>query len=352
MTSSSSTMMSCNFSMPSKFAVLISTLAFFILYCSSCHNYGEFLPSFARLSPSYNRFNLSSSVVHDEYYDLRNLLKAASTKENTVILTYLNEAWAAPNSIFDIFLESFRNGNNTAYLLNHLLVIAVDDNAYTRCQTLVSHCYLLKSNASSTLAHQANFMTPNYLDMIWRRLAFLQTILTLGYNFVITDTDVIWFRDPFPHFTPDSDFQTSCDRFNGRQFDLNNFPNVGFLFARSNTRTIKFYEYWVSLRHKYPNLHEQDALNKVKHEPSLRELGVKIRFLDTNYFGGFCSPSRDINKVCTMHANCCIGLDKKIADLNTALKSWKTYFSTNNHTAVTRPFRWRVPNKCRTSFGV
>ncbi|KAL2936638.1 hypothetical protein RDABS01_028621, partial [Bienertia sinuspersici] len=234
--------------------------------------------------------------VHDEYYDLRKVLKSATTKEKTVILTYLNEAWAAPNSIFDIFLESFRIGNNTSYLLNHLMVIAVDDEAFSRCKSLVSHCYLLKSNESSAMSHQANFMTPQYLDMVWRRLSFLHRILTLGYNFIITDADVVWFRDPFPHLTPDSDIQTSCDRFNGRQFDLNNMPNVGFLFARSNNRTIKFYEYWVSSRQKYPDLHEQDAFNQLKHDPSFEQIGPKIRFLDTNYFSGFCSPSRDFNK--------------------------------------------------------
>lgn len=127
-------------------------------------------------------------VIYDEHYELRKLLEAASTKEKTVILTYINSAWAAPNSIFEIFLESFRIGNNTAYLLNHLLAIAVDDAAYARCQTLVSHCYLL-NESSSALAHQVTFMTPSYLDIVWSRLTFLQTILTLGYNFVITVRD-------------------------------------------------------------------------------------------------------------------------------------------------------------------
>ncbi|XP_021738350.1 uncharacterized protein At4g15970-like [Chenopodium quinoa] len=290
-----------------------------------------------------------SELVHDEYYELRILLKAVTMKDNTVILAYLNEAWAAPDSIFEIFLESFRIGNNTTYLLNHLLVVAIDNNAYTRCQTLVSHCYLLRSNESSTLAHQANFMTPNYLDLIWRRVAFLQTILTLGYNFIITDSDIVWFRDPLPHIMTDnnSDIQVSCDWNRGDEYDLNNLPNVGFLFARSNNRTIKFYEFWISLRHKYPNLHEQDAFNQVKHQPSFRELGVNIRFLDTNYFSGFCSPSNDFNKVCTMHANCCVGLDSKKADLKTTLENWKAYYSTDiNLTAMSQPFHCSVPKEC------
>ncbi|XP_021738351.1 uncharacterized protein At4g15970-like [Chenopodium quinoa] len=337
--SSSTTTRPCNFVILLKIAVLISTLAFAFLVLSFTSPFNRF-----------NRFSPLDEQVHDEYYELRKLLKAASTKEKTVILTYLNEAWAAPNSIFDIFLESFRIGNNTAYLLNHLLVIAVDDDAYTRCQTLVSHCYLLKTNESSAIAHQANFMTPLYLDILWRRLAFLQTILTLEYNFIITDTDVVWFRDPFPHFiTDDSDFQTSCDRFNGDQYDLNNFPNMGFLFARSNNRTIKFYDFWVSSKHLYPHLHEQDAFNRIKHDPVVALLGLKIRFLNTDYFSGFCSPSRDFNKVCTMHANCCVGLDRKIADLKTALEDWKTFISANQ-SELSQPFNWSVPNKCLYSF--
>jgi len=125
--------------------------------------------------------------VHDEsYYELRKALKAAATEDKTVILTTLNDARIEPKNVFDIFLESFRVGNNTARLLNHLLVIAVDDKAYLRCQALVRHCYFFKSNNSNELALEAKFMTPIYLKMMWERLDFLRIILTLGYNFVFT----------------------------------------------------------------------------------------------------------------------------------------------------------------------
>lgn len=155
----------------------------------------------------------------------------------------------------------------------------------------------------------------------------------------------MWFRDPFPRFNPDSDFQTSCDSFNGNEFDIQNAPNNGFLFVRSNNRTIKFYDFWVSSRHTYPGLHEQNVFNEIKNGTVVRELGVKLRFMDTDYFGGFCERSKDLNKVCTMHANCCIGLDNKIADLKTTLEVWKTYLS-SNHTTTRQPLNWTVPNKC------
>ena len=125
-------------------------------------------------------------VMKDSFQELRKVLDAASIEEKTVILTTLNEAWAAPNSMFDLFIESFRIGNHTSWLLNHLLVIAIDEKAYVQCQKLVFHCYFLKTNQSSIMANEARFMTPIYLDMMWERLAFLQTILSLGYNFIFT----------------------------------------------------------------------------------------------------------------------------------------------------------------------
>ena len=50
--------------------------------------------------------------------------------DRTVILTVVNEAWARPDSILDLFLESFRTGDGTKRLLNHLLIIAEDSQAF------------------------------------------------------------------------------------------------------------------------------------------------------------------------------------------------------------------------------
>ncbi|KAL2936628.1 hypothetical protein RDABS01_028611, partial [Bienertia sinuspersici] len=225
------------------------------------------------------------------------VLKEASTQDKTVILAFINKAWASPNSTFDLFLESFRIGNNTAWLLNHLLVVAMDDDAYSRCQISVFHCYFLNTNQSSELASQANFMTPNYLDIIWSRVSFCHTILSLGYNFLVTDTDVMWFRDPFPQLNSDSDIQISCDYFYGKEYDIVNLPNVGFMLVRSNNRTIEFYKYWISSRQTYPKLHEQDIFNEIKYGKFFKEVGLKVRFLYTKFFGGFCSPSKDFNKM-------------------------------------------------------
>ncbi|OAY86063.1 Uncharacterized protein ACMD2_05513 [Ananas comosus] len=41
--------------------------------------------------------------------------------DNTVIMTVINEAWSAPGSLLDAFLESFRIGEYIERLLKHLI---------------------------------------------------------------------------------------------------------------------------------------------------------------------------------------------------------------------------------------
>lgn len=105
--------------------------------------------------------------------------------DRTVILTTLNEAWAAPNSVVDLFLQSFRNGDGTRRLLDHLVIIALDQKAFSRCKDLHSHCFAL-STKGVDFSQEAYFMTPDYLKMMWRRIDFLRYVLEMGYNFVFT----------------------------------------------------------------------------------------------------------------------------------------------------------------------
>ncbi|KAK8947520.1 hypothetical protein KSP40_PGU009336 [Platanthera guangdongensis] len=137
----------------------------------------------------------------------------------------------------------------------------------------------------------------------------------------------MWFRNPFPHFFPDGDFQIACDKFIGDHFDRNNIPNGGFSFVKSNNRTIEFYKFWYSSREKHPGYHDQDVLNIIKFDPLVDELGLKMRFLRTTFFGGICEPSRNFNVVCTMHANCCVGLHRKINDIRVMLDDWRRYIA-------------------------
>ncbi|XP_061373402.1 uncharacterized protein At4g15970-like isoform X1 [Gastrolobium bilobum] len=285
-----------------------------------------------------------SSEASNEY-PLEKILNEAAMEGRTVILTTLNEAWAAPNSVIDLFLESFRIGDHTRRLLNHLVIIALDQKAFIRCQAIHSYCFLLVGEGTD-FHEEAYFMTPRYLKMMWRRIDFLRSVLEMGYNFVFTDADIMWFRNPFPRFHHDADFQIACDHFTGSFDDVQNRPNGGFNFVKSNNRSIEFYKFWYSSKETYPGYHDQDVLNIIKFDPYVTDMGLKMRFLDTANFGGLCEPSRDLNQVCTMHANCCYGMDSKLHDLRIMLQDWKHYLTLPPSLKRLSIISWRVPQKC------
>lgn len=116
---------------------------------------------------------------------LEDVLKKAAMEDNTVILTVLNAAWAKPGSILDQFLESFRIGDRTLRLLDHLVIVAVDMEAYRRCKSVHPHCVPL-STPGVDFSGQNNFMTATFVEMMWKRIDFLRIVLQKGYNFIFT----------------------------------------------------------------------------------------------------------------------------------------------------------------------
>lgn len=156
----------------------------------------------------------------------------------------------------------------------------------------------------------------------------------------------MWFRNPFPRFNMDADFQIACDRYSSDSTNLNNSPNGGFMYVQSNNRTLQFYKFWYASKLTYPTKNEQDVLNIIKFDPLIKNIGLSIRFLDTAYFGGFCEPSKDINLVCTMHANCCFSVENKIHDLKMLIQDWKKYRELPPEVRKSNPPPWSGPRSC------
>jgi Nucleotide-diphospho-sugar transferase len=100
-------------------------------------------------------------------------------------MTAINYAWAAPDSFLDLFFDSFYNGDQILHLLNHLIIVAMDQKAFDRCKSRHPHCYFLKVEGLNFSAEQS-YMKGDYLEMMWRRNRFQQSILELGYNFLFT----------------------------------------------------------------------------------------------------------------------------------------------------------------------
>jgi hypothetical protein len=106
-------------------------------------------------------------------------------RDNTVILTTLNAAWASPGSLIDLFIDSFRSGIRTNLLLKHLVIVAFDWKAYEECVKIHPYCFALGTDGVD-FSEEKRFLTSGYLEMMWRRLDFLRLVLEKGYNFIFS----------------------------------------------------------------------------------------------------------------------------------------------------------------------
>ena len=164
----------------------------------------------------------------------------------------------------------------------------------------------------------------------------------------------MWLRNPFPRLNYNQsidslDLQISTDKFNGDQWSKDNPINSGFYMIRSNNRTISLFEKWYARKNESAGLKEQDVLNNLIREGVSKELGLRVRFLDTLYFSGFCEVSRDFKAVTTVHANCCRTISAKVVDLTAVVHDWKRFKSLTNSNQ-TSTLQWTNHVACHNSW--
>eukprot|EP00897_Mesotaenium_endlicherianum_P003254 jgi/Mesen1/2957/ME000176S01997 len=209
-----------------------------------------------------------------------------------------------------------------AVIVTHLVVLTIDRGGYELCMRLGLHCfYDTQEDAGEKDDYgrgELTFMSPAYLHMLWRRVELLRHISRLGYNLLFTDNDILWFQDPFPHLAASGeDMQFACDIFQWDHTTL--WPNAGFFYARSTNRTHAFFDYWLANHSaRFPGKNEQDVYKQLRPEVdpfTANSIGLTVKYLRTTKFGGFCESGSDLEELVTMHANCCVGLDKKLGVL-------------------------------------
>ncbi|RLN25614.1 hypothetical protein C2845_PM07G32890 [Panicum miliaceum] len=167
----------------------------------------------------------------------------------------------------------------------------------------------------------------------------------------LQDADILWFRNPFRHFSVYADMSLSTDYFRDTFAPLNNELNTGFYYMKSTNRSIEMIKYWRAAKARFPDGSEQGVFNQIKHE-LVSKLQGRIEALETAYFSGFCEFHNDLNRVCTMHANCCIGLANKVLDLRDKAADWRNYTALTPEERKKGVFnKWTPPARCWKTIG-
>jgi hypothetical protein len=114
-------------------------------------------------------------------------LSEASMGNRTVIITIVNKAYVEGDKpMLDMFLDSFWLGKDTRELVDHLLLVAVDQTSFERCKFLRLHCYLLEMDGGLDSNSEKLYMSDGFIKMMWRRTLFLGDVLKRGYSFIFT----------------------------------------------------------------------------------------------------------------------------------------------------------------------
>lgn len=171
------------------------------------------------------------------------------------------------------------------------------------------------------------------------------------------DTDVVWLRNPLTKLSLNEtdDLQISVDKYFGSRRPEHNLINTGFYYIRSNNKTISLFDKWYSLKDNSTRKKEQDVLLDLLRHGVVTELDLRVRFLETRHFSGFCEDSKDVGAVTTVHANCCRHINAKVRDLTAVLRDWKRFKAalTKYPKAarnITRSFGWSRHDGCLNSW--
>ncbi|KAI3517527.1 hypothetical protein L1887_16742 [Cichorium endivia] len=238
-------------------------------------------------------------------------------------------------SLFVIFLGSDRTRSRS--------IVAITQN----CDPRVTTSFMPSRHTDGVdFDGEKMYMSDDFIKMMWQRTLFLGDVLKRGYNFIFTDTDVLWLRDPFPRLNLNDsiDLHISVDKFNGDQWsERDQLINTGFYMIKSNNRTIALFDEWYARKDNSTGMKEQDVLLELMSKGAFERLGLRVRFLDTIFFSGICEDSRDVTSVVTVHANCCRSIKAKEEDLKSIMHDWQRFkvsatdqtlqFSWSNHSA-------------------
>ncbi|URD90786.1 hypothetical protein MUK42_32933, partial [Musa troglodytarum] len=151
-------------------------------------------------------------------------LERVSMVNKIMIIAILNKSYMEKNGMFNLFLQSFREGEGVDF------------------------------------SEVVFYMSDDFIEMMWRRKLFLGDVLKHGYSFILQDMDVIWLRNPFTKLNQEGeDLQMSSDFYNGRPFDDSNFFNTGFYFVTPNNKTTALFDEWYASKHNFTCMNDQEA---------------------------------------------------------------------------------------------
>ena len=280
--------------------------------------------------------DVRQSLYHPPWYhDIRNMDNPfTSTKPCTRDFNYSSMAEAlAANASPDkvIILPSTVDGGYQHMALNfyefnlkrlnitNFVFMCIDKEA---CDVLKNSC--IPAYLFSVVAHGSKAFTykdQEFVDKATTKLRIVRSALELGYHVLLTDLDIIYFKNPFNHFPcDDCDVQIQTNDVKGKR----KLVNSGFMYIRNSPNITEAFGEMVRRHEKDPTLHDQGIVHAtLKKNIKAQKLKVVNLPYDTwpagmAYFGkersekrSFYDLSKPDDNVIVVHNNWITGIVAK-----------------------------------------
>ncbi|KAG4940464.1 hypothetical protein AAZX31_16G054000 [Glycine max] len=279
------------------------------------------------------------STYYSENEELDNVLWSAKLPDRTVILTMVDESMASPGSILDILLQSFKSGEGTERLLNHLVIISMDPQAFEYCSSLHPYCI------HPSIFPRPIMTTPDHNLFTWTRNDVLYEVIRLGYNIIFTDADVLWLRSPFINFHAASELTISCS--DGQSGS--DLQDGGIFFLKASENSLEFFKYWKLTKFLHPNNPAEESLCTTVSvmQDAVSRYSFDVQLANTSSFGDFCQLNMNtLREAYTIQANCCDDLKSKVHDLRIVLDDWIRFRKRASEGNALDKMDLRWPQKC------
>lgn len=125
----------------------------------------------------------------------------------------------------------------------------------------------------------------------------------------------MWVRSPLQLFDAAFEITIGCDPHSSGQSSK---ASGGFFHMRSDEISLGYLNMWNLDRTLFPNK-ANNSLCQIVGDGLAEHVGLRVKYIKSVHYGGFCQPSRDLSKIYVIHANCCDDMDSKIHDLKLVL---------------------------------
>ena len=211
----------------------------------------------------------ANTIPSTEVQEFEKLIKKQKdTKSNSIMLVEANSGF---HPMLISWLEHIKISNITSYL-----IVALDQEEYDKLCSMGEPVALSKGQFATDMT---GYRTKHYNEIVRNKWSLIASVLGMGVNALISDIDVVWFRDPLPGLSSTS---ANCSMLfsSNDQIDQNytkmdpqvqrgTWMNTGVSYLRSTKQAIKYIDAFLSWTDPQEGLDDQANWNHFRH--TLRE---------------------------------------------------------------------------------